>query len=83
MESVPGPNSVTLALSKSGYSAEQFTFAGFLPKTQAEREEVLLRVKEGKKTAIAFESVNRLFKTLLSVEKVSRWLGKERTVTGG
>lgn len=72
VESLPGPSSVVTALSKSGYPADQFHFQGYLPKGQQEREEALGRMKSSEVSTVVFESVNRLFKTLLSIEKVKK-----------
>ncbi len=59
---LPGANSVITALSASYAGQMPFVFVGFLPKTQKEKEKVL--VKYAGINIVAFESPNRLVKTL-------------------
>ena len=70
VESLPGPSSITLGLSLSGFPSDRFSFDGYLSKTQKEREEKLKSIKESNVTTVIFESANRLEKSLLSMEKV-------------
>ena len=50
---VPGPSSVTAAMSLSGFG-EKFTFHGFLPKTENELEKNLKKLKNDKYSLIFF-----------------------------
>ena len=44
VEALPGPCSVTTALSASGFPSDKFQFFGYLSKTQSEREDSLLEI---------------------------------------
>jgi len=59
---LPGASSVVTALSASYTGQLPFVFAGFLPKTAKEKEQFLL--KYANINIMAFESPNRLVKTL-------------------
>ena len=50
---IPGPSSITSALSVSGFS-DKFLFYGFLPKTENELEKVLSTVSKSEFTQIFF-----------------------------
>lgn len=77
IEAIPGPSSLTAALSVSGIPADTFTFLGFVPH------------KKGRKTffeglaafdhpVVFFESPHRIMKTL---EALREQEGSDRTVT--
>jgi len=51
---VPGPSSVTAALSISGFSADRFIFEGFLPKKKGEIEKRLKELKHFSHTLVFF-----------------------------
>ncbi|MCD8553955.1 SAM-dependent methyltransferase [Seleniivibrio sp.] len=53
--SVPGPSSITAALSISGYFSERFYFAGFPPKDGVLRKKFMDRVMNNKDTVVLFE----------------------------
>jgi 16S rRNA (cytidine1402-2'-O)-methyltransferase len=61
---IPGPSSILTALVGSGFSAEEFSFRGFLPAKSGQRERKLRVAAERDETAIFFESPYRLTKTL-------------------
>src|SRR5437773_1293775 len=61
---VPGPSAILTALLGSGFSAEKFSFRGFLPVKSGQRERELRAAAEGEETAIFFESPYRLLKTI-------------------
>jgi 16S rRNA (cytidine1402-2'-O)-methyltransferase len=61
---IPGPSSILTALIGSGFSAEKFSFCGFLPIKSGQRERELRAAAESGKTVIFFESPYRLIKTL-------------------
>jgi 16S rRNA (cytidine1402-2'-O)-methyltransferase len=67
---IPGPSSVVTALVGSGFSAEKFFFAGFLP-VKAGRRERELRAAAGRtETTIFFESPYRLVKSLTACREI-------------
>src|SRR6266516_8039846 len=61
---IPGPSSILTALLGSGFSAEKFSFRGFLPVKSGQRERELRAAAERAETTIFFESPYRLIKTL-------------------
>ena len=62
--SIPGPSSVLVALTLSGFDTEKFTFLGFVPKSGKERSEFFNNIQETQLTLICFTSPNRLKKDL-------------------
>ena len=62
--SIPGPSSVLVALTLSGFDTEKFTFLGFVPKSGKERAEFFNNIQETQLTLICFTSPNRLKKDL-------------------
>ncbi len=66
VEVLPGPSAVTTALVGSGLPTDRFTFLGFLPRKGLEK--FFEEVKAYKNTTlIAFESPNRIVKSLSSM----------------
>ncbi|MEM1046791.1 MAG: 16S rRNA (cytidine(1402)-2'-O)-methyltransferase [Pseudomonadota bacterium] len=61
---VPGPDSVTSALSVSGLPPNDFRFIGFLPRKRGAREQVLAGLKSARYTTLLFEAPHRLLETL-------------------
>ena len=55
---IPGPSSVTTALSVSGFPAGEFSFLGYFPKKG--REKFLAKVKALEQTVVFFESPYRI-----------------------
>lgn len=53
--SIPGPSSITAALSISGFYSERFYFAGFLPKDKRYYGEFLKKIEFIGDTAVIFE----------------------------
>ena len=68
MTAIPGPCSLIEALVLSGFEAEKFQFIGFLPKQPTK---VLKEALFYPGVTIAFESPERLTKTLAALEKLS------------
>ena len=66
--SVPGPSSLTAALSISGLPTDSFYFEGFLPKKKGRKTKLELLNTLGC-TIIIFESPKRVLKTLLDIKK--------------
>jgi 16S rRNA (cytidine1402-2'-O)-methyltransferase len=60
---IPGPSSVTAALSVSGFPADSFTFFGFVPPKKG-RAAQLAEIAGSGRTAVFFESPYRIEKTL-------------------
>lgn len=67
---VPGPTALAAALSVSGFSVEEFTFYGFLPRNRGELREKLLSMAARSKIAVVHESPHRVIDLLESVEAV-------------
>jgi len=61
---VPGPSAVTAALSVSGFTADRYTFLGFLPRKGRDRAALLQQVADGPWTTVLFEAANRLERLL-------------------
>ena len=64
---VPGPSSVTAALSVAGYGGPGFIFLGYLPRKPGEMRRLLASLAGDRKPAIAFESPYRIKKSLVLV----------------
>jgi len=60
---IPGPSSVTAALSVSGFPADSFVFFGFIPPKKG-RAARIAEIAECGRTAVFFESPYRIEKTL-------------------
>ena len=60
---IPGPSSVINSLLLSGLPTDKFLFNGFLPKKNAAKKEIVLKVKNSNVTNIFFESAKRLEST--------------------
>jgi 16S rRNA (cytidine1402-2'-O)-methyltransferase len=61
---IPGPSAILTALVGSGFSTDNFFFAGFLPNKSGGRERELRAAAAREETTIFFESPHRLGKTL-------------------
>jgi 16S rRNA (cytidine1402-2'-O)-methyltransferase len=61
---IPGPSSVTAALSISGLATDRFTFEGFLPARQVARRKRLSSLKNEQRTLVFFESSHRIIDSL-------------------
>ena len=59
---IPGPSSLTAALSVCGFDVNKFKFLGFFPKKK--RTKVFEEIKEGKIAYVYFDSPKRVLKTL-------------------
>ena len=74
VESIPGPSSVTVALTLSGLPPDKFAFLGYLPKQDCKRLKMVKAVKDNQKnltsTTIIFESPFRVLKTLEAIREV-------------
>lgn len=72
---VPGPSSVTSAVSVSGLSVERFLFYGFLPQRKGKKRKVLEELSKLPYAIVIFESPRRLEETLKLIKEV---FGKRR-----
>jgi 16S rRNA (cytidine1402-2'-O)-methyltransferase len=61
---IPGPSSVTAALSVAGYGGPGFTFLGYLPRKPGEMRRLLETLRDDPRPAVAFESPFRIKKSL-------------------
>lgn len=75
---LPGPNAALTALVASGLDARQFVFVGFLPRTTANRKDLLAAVRRIPFTLIFYEAPHRLKETLRALLSA---LGDRRAVT--
>ncbi|MEO2068388.1 MAG: 16S rRNA (cytidine(1402)-2'-O)-methyltransferase [Desulfurobacteriaceae bacterium] len=69
---IPGPSSITAALSASGFPTDRFLFIGFLPRKEGKLKETLEEVVKLPYTVIAFESPHRLERTLEFLSQISK-----------
>ncbi|MGI8509882.1 MAG: SAM-dependent methyltransferase, partial [Gemmatimonadaceae bacterium] len=67
---VPGASALLAAVVASGIPAEQFTFAGFLPRRGGERERALSSVRAATIPTVLYESPNRVAGTLDDLVRV-------------
>ena len=74
---IPGPCAAITALVSSGLPSSKFSFEGFPPKKQQEREKLLLKISRTDKTTILFESPHRLQKLL---NQLKEFCGGEREI---
>ena len=65
---VPGPSSVTAALSIAGYVGTGFSFLGYLPRKPGEMRRLLAALAADQRPAVAFESPFRVRKTLRLID---------------
>lgn len=61
---VPGPSSVTAALSIAGYGGPGFTFLGYLPRKPGEMRRLMATLVDDPRPAVAFESPFRVRRSL-------------------
>jgi 16S rRNA (cytidine1402-2'-O)-methyltransferase len=61
---IPGPSSITAALSIAGYGGPGFSFLGYLPRKPGEMRRLLDSLRDERKPAVAFESPFRIQKSL-------------------
>ena len=68
--SVPGPSSVTAAVSVSGFPGERFLFLGFLPRRRGERKRLFQSLTNEQQTIVALESPHRVGASLVDMLEV-------------
>lgn len=74
---VPGPSSVTAALSIAGYGGPGFTFLGYLPRKPGEIRRLMATLVGDPRPAVAFESPFRVRKSLALIAETL----PERSIT--
>jgi 16S rRNA (cytidine1402-2'-O)-methyltransferase len=67
---IPGPSSITAALSISGLPTDRFTFEGFLPSRHSARLKCLERLRDEPRTLVFFESSHRIRDSLADLADV-------------
>jgi len=76
---IPGPSSVTAALSVAGYGGPGFTFLGYLPRKPGEMRRLLATLVGDPRPSVAFESPYRIAKSLALIAESLP--GRNLTVT--
>ena len=61
---IPGPSSVLVALTLSGFDTGKFNFLGFVPKSGKDREKFYHQIKNSEATSVCFTSPKRIKKDL-------------------
>jgi 16S rRNA (cytidine1402-2'-O)-methyltransferase len=61
---IPGPSAVAAALSVSGFTGDEFSFFGFVPRAGAERTEWFARLAAETRVVVFFETPHRVRRTL-------------------
>jgi 16S rRNA (cytidine1402-2'-O)-methyltransferase len=74
---IPGPSSITAALSIAGYGGPGFAFLGYLPRKPGEMRRLLESLRAEPKPSVAFESPFRIRKSL---ERIAESL-PDRSIT--
>ena len=74
---VPGASALIAALSVSGLPMDSFLFLGFLPSKSTRRRQLLISLREEKRTLIFYESPHRL---LASLKDIAALLGDREVV---
>jgi 16S rRNA (cytidine1402-2'-O)-methyltransferase len=64
---IPGPSAAASALAASGFAADRFFFAGFLPRKGGARREALALLARLPATLVLYEAGNRTAETLLDL----------------
>jgi 16S rRNA (cytidine1402-2'-O)-methyltransferase len=67
---IPGPSSVTAALSIAGYGGPGFTFLGYLPRKPGEMRRLMETLREDPRPAVAFDSPYRIARSLALIGEV-------------
>ena len=68
---IPGPSAVAAALAVSGFSADTFTFAGFLPARATARRKRLAALLEREEPIVLYEAPHRVRETLADLEALA------------
>lgn len=74
---IPGPSSITAALSVSGMDCSTFAYLGFVPRKDEQRRSFFQRILKSELTCVFFETPHRILETLKVAAEI---LGSRRTV---
>jgi 16S rRNA (cytidine1402-2'-O)-methyltransferase len=77
IEVIPGPSSLTAALSLAGIVTDEFVYKGFLPHKKG-RQTALKEIAQTEHTVVLFESPHRILKLLT---ELAEYIPVERTVS--
>jgi 16S rRNA (cytidine1402-2'-O)-methyltransferase len=77
IEVIPGPSSLTAALSLAGVVTDDFVYIGFLPHKKG-RQTALKAIAAEERTVVLFESPHRIMKLLIELQT---YIPAERTVS--
>ncbi len=67
---VPGASAVISAITLSGFPTNKFSFIGFIPTKNSEKEQVFNKIKTYDGTIIFYESPNRIIDTLEVIKNI-------------
>ena len=67
---IPGPTAAITALVASGLPADQFVFAGAVPRKDGERRALLEKIRTEERTVILYESPHRLLVTMNTLVEI-------------
>ena len=67
---IPGASAVMAALAASGYSGDEFVFAGFAPSRPKDRKLWLQRLSQDPRAIVFFETPHRITKTLADMGEI-------------
>jgi 16S rRNA (cytidine1402-2'-O)-methyltransferase len=67
---IPGASAVMAALAASGYSGDEFVFAGFAPSRPKDRKQWLVRLSQEARVVIFFETPHRIIRTLSDMAEI-------------
>jgi 16S rRNA (cytidine1402-2'-O)-methyltransferase len=67
---IPGPSSVTAALSVAGYGGPGFAFIGYLPRKPGDMRRLLATLADDPRPTVAFDSPYRIRKSLAIIAEV-------------
>ncbi len=67
---IPGPSALIAALSICSLPHEEFTFIGFLPSKEVQRQKKLVELRHEPRTLIFYEAPHRLLAALLDMEAI-------------
>ena len=69
LTSIPGPSSIISSLQLSGLPLSEFTFFGFVPKSNKKLEELIKKLSQEKRTSVLFVSSHKLINFIEMLEK--------------
>lgn len=70
VEALPGPCALTTAISAAGFPSEKFSFMGYLPKTESEKIDLIVRAEQLGQTVAFYDSPNRLVRSLQNISEI-------------